>query len=169
VTSSLILDSIYLLLAGDSIKSWVSQDSNQFPSEPRQLSLAVLILGALIPTCLAYVFHGKLTLRRKQLFGRVNIQYPVAGTGYSRVDTAWDWAGPSLGDTWVRVRLDEGTWVGGWYGGRSFTSSYPEPHDIFIEHQYILDNQGRFLEEIPNSAGVWVSIKDGAVIEWVHP
>jgi hypothetical protein len=69
----------------------------------------------------------------------------------------------------VRIRIGEGKWVGGWYGNDSFISTYPEPRDIYIQAQHHVDEGGQFCGRVQGTAGVWFSVRDGDVVEWVEP
>jgi hypothetical protein len=70
--------------------------------------------------------------------------------------TAWDFALSGDEPRFVRVRLKDGTLVGGFFGSRSYASSYPEAQDIFIEKAWEIDGLGEFTEPIEGSAGIFV-------------
>lgn len=77
---------------------------------------------------------------------------------------------PALGGKWVRIRIGNGQWVAGWFDADSYVSCYPEPRDIYIAYQYEVDRTGRIGGILPQSAGVWLSLKEGDIIEWLnHP
>jgi hypothetical protein len=97
-------------------------------------------------------------------FWKVRLRYEGR---YHPAPSAWDFAGPNLGNTFVRVRVNDGTWVGGWFSGESFLSSYPEPRDLFIQSQWKLDESGTFLAKVEGTRGVYVSCGNADIIEWV--
>jgi hypothetical protein len=68
---------------------------------------------------------------------------------------------------WVRVRIAPGQWVGGRFADGSYFSTYPESRDLFIEDQYVVKEDGSFGERVPSSSGVWLSIRDDYVVEWL--
>ncbi|MRG60126.1 hypothetical protein GE115_09615 [Agromyces sp. CFH 90414] len=82
--------------------------------------------------------------------------------------TAWDMAAyEGITVRWVRVRLDKEVYFGGLFGQRSYVSTYPHGRDIFIEEQWELDKDGRFLREVDRSLGVWLAVPESAVVEWL--
>jgi hypothetical protein len=54
---------------------------------------------------------------------------------YEPVPTGWDALFKDLGSCYVRMRLKSGLWVGGWWGGGSHASSYPQEADMYLERQ----------------------------------
>lgn len=79
--------------------------------------------------------------------------------------TAWDYALQQETRFFVRIRLKNGERVGGYYGERSYASSYPEPHEIFLESAWRLDDDGTFIEPIEGSRGLLVSQSEVEVLE----
>ncbi|WP_220032663.1 DUF6338 family protein [Curtobacterium sp. MCJR17_043] len=55
------------------------------------------------------------------------------------------------------MRLAPGDWIGGRFGRRSYFSTYPEPHDLFIEEQWKMSDDGEFTAPVENAAGLWRS------------
>lgn len=90
------------------------------------------------------------------------------GVPYRAIPTAWDFAAPQRSGTFVRVRTPEGGWIGGWFGEGSFVSTYPEKRDIFIASQWTLSEHGAFQDVVPGSAGVWIAVGDGCLVEWIN-
>lgn len=70
-----------------------------------------------------------------------------------RARTAWDefFGTRDLG-CFVAVTLNDGSIVGGRFGERSYASAYPDPGHIFIEEQWLLNEDRTFREKI---AGTW--------------
>lgn len=48
-------------------------------------------------------------------------------------------------------------------------STYPEPRDVFIEDQHDVNPDGKIGAQIANSAGVWVPLEPGYIVEWLRP
>jgi len=59
--------------------------------------------------------------------------------------------------------------VAGWYDSKSFISTYPEPHDIYLQSQWTIGKDGTIGERMPRTAGVWVALKENTVVEWIDP
>jgi hypothetical protein len=174
VVVSTVLDTFYLLLLGNTAVKAARGAATGRPEHPRLAALTVLVLAVIIPAGLAYLAHARPTLRpatsgpltRGRLAGR---RFPLPALGHEPTPTAWDKAAPSLGGHWIRVRLDQGKWIGGWYGNRSFVSTYPEPRDLYIEDQHHVDADGTIGPQVDGTAGVWLAIKDDQVVEWIRP
>lgn len=167
---SAVLDTVYLIILGDWIVDQVSKAANGTFDTPRLSALGLLFLAVLIPAVLAYLVYARIQWRRPTWRGLGWLPpLPLSGSGYESTPTAWDKVAPILGGHWIRVRIGEGKWVGGWYGADSFVSTYPEPRDIYIEDQHYIDESGKIMEETEGSAGVWVSVREGDIVEWVKP
>jgi hypothetical protein len=88
---------------------------------------------------------------------------------YSSVPLAWDHVAGSLGSgQWVRVRTENGTYYGGWFSGRSYVCTYPQPRDIYIETQFYMRPDGTFGHAVPNGAGIWLPVNDKSIVEWIN-
>lgn len=186
VVVGVLLDLLYVALFGSALVSiFVIDDKGKLP-DLRQAALVALVLGAAVPAALAAVRHGALEWTPPQTgvlsrayaglakryeglgprlagrIGKVSKHSPFEAT-----PTAWDWAAPHMCDRYVRVRMADGTFLGGYFGGRSYISTYPEPHDIFIDEPWELDDDGNFLGVSEQPAGIWVSLTDGSIVEWI--
>ena len=64
------------------------------------------------------------------------------------------------------IHLTNGRVIGGLYGLDSFASSYPEKEDIYLQEVWAVDNEGRFLEQIPQSKGLLINYKAVEYIEF---
>jgi hypothetical protein len=69
----------------------------------------------------------------------------------------------------VRVRLKDGTWLGGWYGSRSYATSYPEPSELFLESAWRMNSDGSFADRVERTAGLYIRAADADVVELIHP
>jgi hypothetical protein len=84
------------------------------------------------------------------------------------IPTAWDKAAyESVTYRWVRVRVADKLYFGGYFGPGSYASTYPRGRDLFIEEQWEMGIDGRFKRPVANSLGVWLAVPDGAVVEWL--
>ena len=83
--------------------------------------------------------------------------------------TAWDHMFRARGSCFVRVRLKDGTWVGGWYGGRSYATSYPHPPELFLESGWRMRPDGAFGRRAPHTAGLGVLGEDMDLLEFLSP
>jgi Family of unknown function (DUF6338) len=167
---SALLDTIYLLVLGDTAVRLVTPGpEGAVQTNPRLAAGLGLLLLGVIPALLAYFVHGRTRLQPVNAPGLRWLRVPRARLRYSPVPTAWDNAAPAQGGNWVRIRIGDGKWVGGWYSNNSFISTYPEPRDIYIEDQHHIGARGQFGEMVEGSAGIWVALRDGDIVEWVRP
>lgn len=88
---------------------------------------------------------------------------------YSPVPRAWDYTFTDIEPCYVRVLTTDGSWLGGWFGSRSFISSFPEPREMFIESAYMMQPDGSFGLEQPWSAGIYIRCDDVRAVELLRP
>jgi hypothetical protein len=165
---SIIFDSIYgVVLLG--VTGWDSpeQGSNFVGEHPFVSSIIAATAFLLIPAVISFFAYANITWRRSKI---AHIPYPELNTAFTSIPTAWDSVASNLSSgKFVRIRMDEGTWVGGWFSTKSFMSTYPENRDLFIEAQYTMTSTGEFGGRVNGTAGVWVSAPEGVIVEWVDP
>lgn len=133
------------------------------------LALSVLAGCGLIPAALALLIHLPYRARWKR---EAESGFPLKfdrTIRYSDVPTAWDRATSDPAHRMVRVLFPDGRWVGGFYGPGSYVSTFPQPRDLYISHQYFMSRKGQFRGPIPSTAGVWLRIGDDHVVEFIEP
>jgi hypothetical protein len=79
--------------------------------------------------------------------------------------TAWDYFFDLRRPFWVIVHLKSGDMFGGFYGEKSFASSFVRGQDLYLEEVWRLDDEGRFIERIEQTAGALVRRDDCTHIE----
>lgn len=166
---SVALDAAYLLILGPSAIRRLSAVSEPGTPGIRMTAAAVLTLGVAVPALAAYLVNGKTALRKVHPRAPKWCRLPLRTTANQSTPNAWDWAAPNLGGRWVRIRTAEGKWVGGWFGNGSYISTYPEPHDIYVIDQHAVAKDGTIGDLVPDSAGFWMALKDGDIVEWIDP
>lgn len=73
------------------------------------------------------------------------------------IPRAWDYFFGLGQDRFMLIHLKDGSLVGGVYHVKSFASSYPAPEDIYLQEVWRVDEQGAFIEKIPQSIGMLVT------------
>jgi hypothetical protein len=166
---SVIFDSIYIAIFGFALTQRLETGAPPSPTEVAVGSGLFFCIAIVIPSTVAWLIYGDAPmLRRPQsMFGR--FRRGITNSRYESTPTAWDLATTQTTAQWVRVRIDKDVWVGGVFSNQSYFSTYPEPRDLFIERQYILDEAGQFLGPVEGTAGVWVAIQDNYVVEFLQP
>lgn len=91
-------------------------------------------------------------------------------TGPSPAPRAWDHLFSSQPDGWIRLRLKDGTWLGGTYSQAegeelgSYAAGYPEPQDLYLGRIAEIDREtGAFLFDEAGQARMRSS---GILIRW---
>jgi hypothetical protein len=169
------LDLVYVLVGGSAITKWFQPESlgetspPRFVAHPREAALWALLLIGFIPAALALLVHAQAVLRDAPAGSTLRRRLQrVARTTYRTTPTAWDYIARKRGGCFVRVRLSDGEYIGGWVNGDSYVSGYPEARDLFISSQWAVDPQGRFLHKIPGTLGFYLAIGDGVLVEWLE-
>ncbi|MEU2961209.1 DUF6338 family protein [Streptomyces albidoflavus] len=159
VVASVILDSLYVLVAGPQMVRLVRNGGGAgwdvVAERPRLASLVALALFVLVPAAAA---GGVSAWERRRLRAR-----------YRSTPTAWDHMFLSHGSCFVRARLTDGTWVGGWYGNASYATSYPQPPELFLESAWRMNQDGSFDSRTDRTAGLHVRADNIDVLELLHP
>ena len=78
-------------------------------------------------------------------------------------ETAWDYVFSKGECYYVTIHLKDGKVIYGEYAGKSFSSSYPQTAQIYIEKQILLDKEGN-PGKVNNSAGIWIAEND---VSWI--
>lgn len=81
--------------------------------------------------------------------------------------TSWDFLFVQRRTDFIRLRLKDGTLIGGWFGQGSFASSYPEPQDLYLEQAWRLDPEGSFVEPVANTHGILIRQDTVSVVEFI--
>lgn len=138
-----------------------------FSANPREIALWVALLAGIIPALTAFLVHFQSAFREtSKEIGVGKRAADALKIHYRTTPTAWDYIS-GQGGCFIRIRLSDGVYFGGWMDEKGYVSGYPEPKDVFIRWQWALDEKGVFLHEIENTQGVYLSISDGVVVEWL--
>jgi hypothetical protein len=70
---------------------------------------------------------------------------------------------------WIIVHLKDGRRIGGWFGANSYAGLYPNSGYLSLEELWRLDEDGSFIEKIPQSRGVILRPEDYHFIELFQP
>ncbi|MBB5157063.1 DUF6338 family protein [Saccharopolyspora phatthalungensis] len=159
VTASVMLDALYAIVAGpalvDLVRGGDPKGWDGVVRQPRLVGLVALVLFIVVPAAAAVAVSA---WQRRRLSVR-----------YRPTPTAWDHMFRRRGSCFVRARLKDGTWVGGWYGSRSYATSYPESAELFLESAWRMNPDGSFADRISQTAGLHVRASEIDVIELLNP
>ncbi|MEV4948915.1 DUF6338 family protein [Streptomyces sp. NPDC053755] len=159
IAAGALLDAVYAVVAGPwLVRVLTGEGAGPVAGvlrQPREAGLAALVLVVLVPAGVAWAEAAWGRRRRR--------------ARYEPTPTAWDALFRERGSCFVRVRLKNGLWVGGWLGTRSAVSAYPQQGDVYLQAQYRMGPDGTFLGRVPGTAGVYVRAADVDVLELLHP
>lgn len=154
LAASVVLNSLYAVAAGPALVRLARDPEGGWQGvleRPRAAGLTGLLLFFLVPAVAAGAVSW---WQRRRLRAR-----------YRSTPTSWDHMFRSRGSCFVRVRLKDGSWAGGWYGSRSYATSYPQPPALFLESAWRLGPDGSFAHRIEHSAGLHIRAEDADVVE----
>lgn len=159
VVASLVLDAAYVIAAGPQLLALVRGTNPRgwdgLAQHPRLAGLVGLLLFVVFPAIAAAAVSW---WQRRKLSAR-----------FQRTPTAWDHAFRDRRPCFVRARLADGTWVGGWYGPRSYATSYPHPGELFLQSAWQLNRDGSFAGPTSNSSGMYLRSADITMLELLDP
>jgi hypothetical protein len=155
ILASLVFDSFYVIVAGPALVTTLKRWDHVLLHFPREAAAAFAVLVILFPGGIALALAWR---RNRGWAGK-----------YSDTPTAWDHMFRTESNVFVRARLKDGRWAGGWFGVRSFASTFPEPESIFLERAYAMSDDGAFVAVQPGSAGLHLLRADVDFIELVQP
>jgi Family of unknown function (DUF6338) len=159
IAVSVALDAVYVTVAGPQLLRLVSGSQRSglagLRENPRVAGMVGLLVLVAVPAAVAI---GEAVARRRGRAAR-----------YEPTPSAWDHLFKDLGGRFLRIRLTDGTWVGGWYGKGSNASAFPQPRDLFLDVQYSMRHDGRFGPRVDGTGGVYVAGTDISFLEILSP
>jgi hypothetical protein len=115
-----------------------------------------LLMVVLLVTPVVFTSALCWALRSRRLMARLQLPYP----------TAWDYFFDARKPAFVLIQLKNGCRIGGFYGPKSYATSFPREGDIYLEAVFEVDEHGRFGDMIDNSAGVLVRKDEYELVEF---
>lgn len=101
----------------------------------------------------------------KLILGRL-AKWNIVLYGYRN---AWDDFFLRRESCWIIVHLKDGRRIGGWFGESSYAGLYPNSGHLSLQELWRLDEDGRFIERIPQSRGVILRPDDYRFVELFQP
>ena len=81
-------------------------------------------------------------------------------------DAAWDYFFDRKMPAFVVLQLRNGSKFGGYFGPRSYATSFPTEGDIYLETVYKVDEEGNFTEPVDETAGAIIRKDQYDLIEF---
>jgi hypothetical protein len=157
----------YAALFGRTIVAYVREPALALAEVPA-LGAQFVVLALLVPWLGARLRHRVVrssTYRRVvawRLLAPLHLDHDRNPT-----PTAWDRAFADRGTGWVRVRMADGRLVGGWYGSRSSSSSYPHPHELDVEEGWQLEHDGAFSPVRSAPGGTVIDCRSAVTVDFI--
>lgn len=157
---STALMAIYVALLGRALLPLVEESSATGPSwrgavqhasELGWISIALLLV---VPALLAFCDYV-----------RVSGSISLKDLTYDPTPRAWDYAFADIEPCYIRVLTVDGVWLGGWFGSKSFISSFPEPREIYVETAHEMQPDGTIGKAQPWSVGMYIRCDDVRAVE----
>jgi hypothetical protein len=80
----------------------------------------------------------------------------------------WDYVFAQRRTYWVIVTLKNGEKIAGMYGPNSFASSAPSEEQIYLEEQWILNEEGGFERQAEQTSGIIILSSEIRSVEFMH-
>lgn len=116
-------------------KAWMEQHLFEY---------ALLSAGflAISPALLAW---GTVKLR--------NTRFVSSRLGYLN-KTAWDDFFKRQQECWILFHMKDGKMMGGYFGEKSYVSTFPQQPEIYVEEVWRVDDRGAFVEKVEGTLGM---------------
>lgn len=99
------------------------------------------------------------------LFVKLQSWPPTAAYFRHPIQKPWDYVFGLKKPFWMIVHLKDGRRVGGRFYVNSFASSYPAEEQIYLEEVWNLDEDGKFVECVPQTRGLLIPGREIMLIE----
>lgn len=114
------------------------------------------LMTVLLVLPVAWPFMYRWLIKWKWLASKIQLPY----------DTAWDFFFERRIPVFVLFQLKNGSKIGGYYGPRSYATSFPTEGDIYVETVYRVDEEGIFKEPINDTDGAIIRKDQYDLIEF---
>lgn len=81
----------------------------------------------------------------------------------------WDYFIRGHHHFWVLFHLKNGKKIGGYFGEKSYSSTFPHDPELYVEQVWRVDDRGEFLEMVEGSLGTVIRVSDCEYIEFYEP
>ena len=166
IVSAIALSTVFALVYVVVLGSIVADTDHLYGDalrHPRAYAVLGLAAAFVVPAGAAYlVVRIGATDRWQRASSR------VLSDRWTRIDprpSAWDVAFQDIVPCYVRVRQQDGSWFAGWFGERSYASSWPDARSLFVEVSMQIDTDGKIGEPVDGSTGAVIDCTEAVLIE----
>lgn len=166
VAASAVFAGCYALVVGPWVVSYVAEPERAL-TDVQLVGGVLLLLIMVVPwTAARVVFYVKNSQGFRRLAQRLTTRLRLKSQ-WNPTPSAWDFAFARAEPGWVRVRLADGSWAGGWFADQSFATSFPEPQELYLEVGYVMVPDGTFTERVSAPTGMIVRCQDAVVVDFI--
>lgn len=162
IIQSLVLSAVVQALLMPLTVFWIVPIRNSLSRYADRLTVWSLLSVVVVPVMLGLA-SGAITdwifqpAKDRTRFSKLANLAPTA-------PSAWDWL--FTGDrvpqsAFLVLEFDNGSRVGGAYAGNSIALTSPEPHGLFLEREWQLDESGNLFCELPSTSGLLIPSTEG--------
>ncbi len=158
-TSKQVIDAVSYSCLNYAILFWpivVVESSDLSVSHPQIYALFYMLVLFFAPVLLVIFWKYLRELDWIQKFAPHPTQKP------------WDFLFGQRHTYWVIVTLKNGEKIGGMYGPKSFASSAPSEEQIYLEEQWILNEDGGFDRKANQTSGIIILSSEIRSVEFMH-
>ncbi len=121
---------------------------------PYMYKAGLMIVLLVLPVSWPFLYRW--LIKWKWLASKIQLPY----------DTAWDFFFERRIPVFVLMQLKNGSKIGGYFGPRSYATSFPTEGDIYVETVYSVDEDGVFKEPINDTDGAIIRKDQYDLIEF---
>ena len=107
---------------------------------------ATILIAFVVGVTFSYIKHNEVINKLLRIF-KISL--------FPSTPTAWDYMFAKQERHYMIVTLNNDEKIRGWYSSKSFASSDPDIHDLFIEKAFVLGKDGMWNEDKEN-AGLYI-------------
>lgn len=166
IVSTACFAGVYALLFGARIVNY-AQNPDRILSDVDLLGVAFVVLTLVIPWLVARVRFWLVTSKPYRVAVNWLLTHLRLRRPYDPTPSAWDFAFGKGEASWVRVQLEGGRWLGGYFGGRSYASSFPNPQEIFVEEGWVINDDGTFTDLVHAPGGMIIKCDNAVSVDFI--
>jgi hypothetical protein len=122
-----------------------------------RITLVCIVTCLISPAILAFSWYK---LRSTFLHRRFGMDHPT--------QRGWDFYIRRNSEFWVLFHLKNGKMVGGYFGERSYASTYPQEPELYVEEVWRVDYAGKFVEMVTDTNGAVIRQAEWERVEFFN-
>jgi hypothetical protein len=166
IVSTAAFAGVYSLLLGQRIVAYVRAPDRAL-NDVQTLGVAFLVLALVVPWVVARLGYWLVSAKWYRTVSAWLLDKTRLRRPYDPTPSAWDWAFGQGNVGWVRVRFEDGRWLGGYFGSSSFASSFPNPQELFVEEGWVINDDGTFTDVLHAPDGMIIRCHNAVSVDFL--